>query len=60
MVFKSVVVFYNFKGKEFIFLVKIDSHEKKDCKSERRMPWLPEAKKDVVSCEKARGTANRL
>ena len=55
------MVFYNFKGKdEFIFLVKIDSHEKKDCKSERRMPWLPEATKDVVSCEKARGTANRL
>ena len=38
----------------------IESQEKKAKKSERRMPWLPEAKKDVVSCEKARGTANRL
>ena len=28
-------------------------------KSERRMPRLPEAKKDVVSCEKSRGSANR-
>ena len=28
-------------------------------KSERRMPRLPEARKDVVSCEKARGSANR-
>ena len=28
-------------------------------KSERRMPRLLEAKKDVVSCEKHRGTANR-
>ena len=32
--------------------------EKED-KSERRMPWLPEATKDVVSCDKARGSANR-
>ena len=31
----------------------------KDYKSERRMPRLPEAKKDVVSCEKLRGSANR-
>ena len=28
-------------------------------KSERWMPWLLEAMKDVVSCEKHRGTANR-
>ena len=28
-------------------------------KSERRMPRLPEAMKDVVSCEKVRGSANR-
>ena len=35
-----------------------DSREKVK-KSERRMPRLPEAKKDVVSCEKARGSANR-
>ena len=31
----------------------------KGIKSERRMPRLPEAKKDVVSCEKSRGSANR-
>lgn len=38
-------------------------HEKKEYekenKSERRMPRLLEAKKDVVSCEKLRGFANR-
>ena len=31
----------------------------KEKKSERRMPWLPKARKDVVSCEKLRGSANR-
>ena len=35
-----------------------DSFEKVK-KSERGMPGLPEARKDVVSCEKARGSANR-
>ena len=34
-------------------------HSEKENKSERRMPRLPEAKKDVVSCDKLRGTANR-
>ena len=29
-------------------------HEEKEEKSERRMPRLPEAMKDVVSCEKVR------
>ena len=29
-------------------------------KSERWMPRLPKARKDVVSCEKLRGTANRF
>ena len=29
-------------------------------KSERRMPRLLEAMKDVVSCDKRRGTANRF
>ena len=33
--------------------------DEKEDKSERRMPRLPEATKDVVSCEKARGSANR-
>ena len=31
----------------------------KENKSERGMPWLPEVMKDVVSCEKLRGSANR-
>ena len=31
----------------------------KEEKSERGMPRLPEARKDVVSCEKPRGSANR-
>ena len=29
-------------------------------KSEWRMPWLSEAKKDVISCDKLRGGANDL
>ena len=37
---------------------KGDTFEK-GTKSERRMPRLPEATKDVVSCEKVRGSANR-
>ena len=37
---------------------KLSIHEKEN-KSERRMPRLPIPKKDVVSCEKARGSANR-
>ena len=31
----------------------------KENKSGRWMPWLPMAKKDVVSCDKLRGFANR-
>ena len=31
----------------------------KEKKSERGMPRLPEVMKDVVSCEKLRGSANR-
>ena len=38
--------------------VERDSQEKEE-KSERRMPRLLEATKDVVSCDKARGSANR-
>ena len=34
-------------------------HSEKENKSERRMPRLPKAMKDVVSCEKLRGSANR-
>ena len=36
----------------------IHKYEKEN-KSERRMPRLSEAKKDVVSCDKLRGFANR-
>ena len=35
-------------------------HNKKVIKSVRRMPWLSEAMKDVVSCDKLRGGANYL
>jgi hypothetical protein len=31
----------------------------KEKKGERWMPRLPETRKDVVSCEKPRGSANR-
>ena len=36
-----------------------NTRARKQDKSGRRMPRLSEAKKDVVSCEKRRGTANR-
>ena len=44
------------------FLIKTLSEleYEKEKKSERRMPRLPEARKDVVSCDKLRGTANRF
>ena len=38
---------------------KLAQKSEKEVKSERRMPRLPEATKDVVSCDKARGSANR-
>ena len=39
---------------------RVDSLKyEKENKSERGMPRLPEAKKDVVSCDKLRGFANR-
>ena len=53
----------NFKGKRvkiYETSSRIDSLKyEKEKKSERGMPWLPEARKDVVSCEKLRGSANR-
>ena len=54
----------NFKGKRVKIYEtnksRVDSLKyEKEKKSERGMPWLPEAKKDVVSCEKLRGSANR-
>ena len=42
------------------FQVANDSLTEKEKKSERRMPRLPVAKKDAVSCEKLRGSANRI
>ena len=36
-----------------------DSLTEKEKKSDRGMPRLPVATKDVVSCEKLRGSANR-
>ena len=39
-------------------MVHLKKYEKEN-KSERRMPRLLEARKDVVSCEKLRGSANR-
>ena len=47
---------YNFIGKRIVIHYL---EREKERKSERRMPRLPEARKDVVSCEKARGSANR-
>jgi hypothetical protein len=41
------------KENEFIVTKKVD-------KSVRGMPWLSEAKKDVLSCEKLRGTAQKF
>ena len=32
----------------------------KMCIRDRRMPWLSEAMKDVISCDKLRGGANNL
>ena len=43
----------------FYYLSIVDSLKEKESKSERRMPWLPRPKKDVVSCDKPRGFANR-
>ena len=56
---------YNFKAtrkvrsvcKHWSVIRKIIQRE--GYKSERRMPRLLEAMKDVVSCDKHRGTANR-
>ncbi len=35
------------------------NYKKKVRKGTRGMPWLSEAMKDVISCEKLRGFANR-
>ena len=40
-------------------LTHIEERKKKVIKGVWRMPWLLEAKKDVISCDKLRGSANR-
>ena len=54
----------NFMANELSFETKVandslNNKYEKENKSERRMPWLSEARKDVVSCDKLRGSANR-
>ena len=44
---------------EVLVIHNIEEIQREGYKSERRMPRLLEAMKDVVSCEKHRGTANR-
>ena len=34
--------------------------DKKVIKGARRMPWISEAKKDVISCDKLRGFAHKI
>ena len=51
---------YNQKQVELIFYIKLRNEIKKANKSERWMPWLWEAMKDVISCDKLRVGANNL
>ena len=49
------------KKVRYVYESKRKSKEiKEESKGERWMPWLYEAKKDVVSCEKRRVGANDL
>jgi hypothetical protein len=56
--------FFDMVGKESNHKERIGKEtriqKKKVTKSVRGMPRLPEAKKDVISCEKLRGGANNL
>ena len=48
---KSLIVAY--------FICSVKAHDRKKIrKGVRGMPWLSEAKKDVISCDKPRGLAN--
>jgi len=52
---------YRAKKVRYVYESKRKSKEiKEESKGERWMPWLYEAKKDVVSCEKRRVGANDL
>ena len=42
-----------------VLVIQIEEKQREGYKSGRRMPRLLEAMKDVVSCDKHRGTANR-
>ena len=52
------------RGKEIYFILesgnKANDAFVEAIKGVRRMPWLSETKKDVISCEKLRGGANNL
>ena len=48
-----------FKKTKKVLVIQIEEKQREGYKSGRRMPRLLEAKKDVVSCDKHRGTANR-
>ena len=43
-----------------VILREITDRKVQANKSIRRMPWHQEPKKDVISCEKLRGTANEF
>ena len=43
-----------------VLVIQIEKIQREGYKSGRWMPRLLEAMKDVVSCEKLRGTANRF
>lgn len=43
---------------DFIEKTKKEFISREVTKGERRMPWLLAAKKDAVSCENVRGSAN--
>ena len=50
-----------YRAKKFVMFTKVSVRKiKEESKGERWMPWLYEAKKDVVSCEKRRVGANDL
>ena len=53
---------YNFKGNKFLLIPMNLMYILEDGqanKSTRGMPWHQESMKDVISCDKPRGAANR-
>ena len=47
------------KRPRYILRIYTEAKEVQANKSTRRMPWHQEPKKDVTSCDKLRGTANK-